>query len=60
MESIKHELKKSVNFKEKEVEIYQSFGNIAVLEIYHGNDSVIIDKSQAKDLLEILKGFIDD
>lgn len=48
-------LKATEEWDEKEVVQFSD-----TIEIYHGEDSVILDKAQAKDLLKVIEEFINE
>lgn len=47
-------LKRTEDWAEKEVDILAH-----TIEIYHGSDSIILDKTQAKELMKLLAKFIE-
>lgn len=57
MKPIYRTLKETDTWEEKPVRL---FPKEDVLEIYHGDDLVMIDKAQAKDLQKVLKEFLDE
>lgn len=52
MKETKKFLKRTEDWDEKEVVLFSD-----TLEIYHGEDTIILDKSQAKELLKIIEDF---
>lgn len=55
MKETKKLLKGTEDWDEKKVVLFSD-----TIEIYHGEDSVILDKAQAKDLLKVIEEFINE
>lgn len=53
MKETKRFLKGTEDWDEKEVVLFSD-----TLEIYHGEESIVLDKEQAKELLKVIEEFV--